>query len=297
MIVNQATLQSIYKGFKVIFNQAIQAAKPLYDRVATVVPSSAKEEEYKWLGKIPRMRKWIGDRVVQNLAAYGYTIKNEPFEATVGVDRDDIEDDSIGLYYPIVQSLGQSAAIHPDELIFPLLLAGFTSLCYDGQYFFDEDHKDGNGPVQSNKGVAVLSVDSYGAARAEQMSLTDDQGRPLGIVGNLLAVPPQLEKSGREILMAERLADGSTNIYKDSAELLVVPALASNPTAWFLLDTSKPVKPLIFQERKKPEFVAMDNPTDQNVFMKKEFLYGVDSRDNAGYGLWQTAYGSTGAGA
>lgn len=297
MIVNQATLQGIYKGFKVIFNKAIQAAKPLYDRVATVVPSSAKEEEYKWLGKIPRMREWIGDRVVQNLAAYGYTIKNKPFEATVGVDRDDIEDDSIGLYYPIVESLGQSAAIHPDELIFPLLLAGFTSLCYDGQYFFDEDHKDGNGPVQSNKGVAVLTVDSYGAARAQQMSLTDDQRRPLGIVGNLLAVPPQLEKSGREILMAERLANGSTNIYKDSAELLVVPALASNPTAWFLLDTSKPVKPLIFQERKKPEFVAMDNPTDQNVFMKKEFLYGVDSRDNAGYGLWQLAYGSTGAGA
>lgn len=296
MIVNQAAVQSIYRGFKVIFNQALQSAKPLYERIATVVPSSAKEEEYKWLGKIPRMREWLGDRVVQNLAAYGYTIKNKPFEATIGVDRDDIEDDSIGLYNPIVQSVGLSAATHPDELIFPLLLAGFASLCYDGQYFFDEDHKDGNGPIQSNKGVAALDIAPYGAARAQMMSLADDQGNPLNIVPNLLAVPPQLEGKGREILMAERLANGATNIYKDSAELMVVPALATNPTAWFLMDVSKPVKPLIFQQRKKPEFVAMDSMTDESVFMRKEFRYGVDSRDNAGYGLWQLAYGSTGAG-
>jgi phage major head subunit gpT-like protein len=38
----------------------------------------------------------------------------------------------------------------------------------------------------------------------------------------------------------------------------------------------------------------MDSSTDQNVFMKKQFLYGVDCRDNAGFGLWQMAYGSTG---
>ena len=28
--------------------------------------------------------------------------------------------------------------------------------------------------------------------------------------------------------------------------------------------------------------------------MRKEYLYGVDGRYNAGYGLWQLAYGSTG---
>lgn len=297
MIVNQATLQSIYRGFQVIFNQAIQNAKPDYERIATIVPSSVKEEEYKWLGKVPRMREWIGDRVVHNLAAYGYAIKNKPFEATVGVDREDIEDDSLGVYNPLIQALGQSAVMHPNDLIFALLLAGFTSFCYDGQYFFDEDHQDGDGPIQSNKGVAALDSDPYSTARAQMMSLKDEHGNSLNIVPNLLVVAPANDKKGREILLAERLANGATNVNKDTAELLVVPALSASPLAWFLLDTTKPVKPLIFQQRKKAEFVALDNPSDQNVFMRKEFLYGVDSRDNAGYGLWQLAYGSTGAGA
>lgn len=61
---------------------------------------------------------------------------------------------------------------------------------------------------------------------------------------------------------------------------------------WFLLATNEVIKPIIFQERKKPEFVNKDNVTDDNVFMKKQFLYGVDSRCNVGYGFWQMAYAS-----
>ncbi|WP_435640325.1 Mu-like prophage major head subunit gpT family protein [Micavibrio aeruginosavorus] len=62
--------------------------------------------------------------------------------------------------------------------------------------------------------------------------------------------------------------------------------------AWFLLDVSKPVRPIIFQKRRGYEFVAMDDPKDSNVFNRREFVYGVDARVNAGYGLWQLAYGS-----
>ena len=98
-----------------------------------------------------------------------------------------------------------------------------------------------------------------------------------------------------EILRADLMTDGSSNIYQDSADLIVAPYLASNPTAWYLLDTKKPLKPFIFQRRKAPVFVAKDSPDDEGVFMKKEFLFGVDSRDNAGYGLWQLAYGSDGS--
>ena len=46
MIVNSAALQSIFKGFKALFNAAFSDAKPQYEKVATVVPSSTKIEEY-----------------------------------------------------------------------------------------------------------------------------------------------------------------------------------------------------------------------------------------------------------
>ncbi|MGE5607420.1 MAG: Mu-like prophage major head subunit gpT family protein [Bacteroidota bacterium] len=296
MIINQAALQSIYRGFKTIFNMALQAAKPLYTKVATEVPSSTKSEEYKWLGKIPKMREWVGDRVIQNLGAHDYTIKNKDWEVTIGVDRNDIEDDTIGVYTPLIQSMAESANSHPDEIVFGLLPKGFTETCYDKKKFFASDHPVGKAK-QSNLTDAPLSHTAYAAARAAMMSLTDEEGKPLNIVPNLLVVPPALEDMGRKILMAELMVDGEkvvTNTYKGTAELLVVPWLAANPTQWFLMDVSKPIKPLIFQRRMKPEFVALDQPNDENVFMKKEIVYGTDSRDNAGFGLWQLAYGSTG---
>jgi phage major head subunit gpT-like protein len=79
-------------------------------------------------------------------------------------------------------------------------------------------------------------------------------------------------------------ADGSvtsaSNLYAGSAR------------AWFLLDTTRPLRPFIFQNRRRPEFIAKDRPTDDNYFYKKSFLYGTDSRNAAGYGFWQMAFAS-----
>ena len=113
------------------------------------------------------------------------------------------------------------------------------------------------------------------------------------IVPDLLVVSPPKEAIGRTILMANEIHQ-EVNIYKDTAELLVVPELAKNPEQWFLLSTKRPVKPFIFQNRRKPQLVSKDKFGDDNVFFKKEYVYGVDSRCNAGYGLWQLAFGSTG---
>jgi phage major head subunit gpT-like protein len=63
-------------------------------------------------------------------------------------------------------------------------------------------------------------------------------------------------------------------------------------TPWFLLDCSRALKPIILQKRKDFEFVAKDKLTDENVFNKKEFVYGSDARGNVGFGFWQFAWGS-----
>ena len=64
-------------------------------------------------------------------------------------------------------------------------------------------------------------------------------------------------------------------------------------TGWFLLDTSRAVRPLIFQEREPYELQALTNAnTDHHVFSTDNFLYGIRVRVAAGLGLWQLAYGS-----
>lgn len=218
MIINQASLQGIYTTFSVIFNQALGAAKSMADLVAMTVPSAGRSVDYKWLGDFPMMREWLGDRVIKDLAGFHYEIVNKDYEITVGVDRNDIQDDQIGVYTPMIQGLAQAAAVHPDVLVFALLKAGFETACFDGQYFFDEDHEV-NGASVSNDGGGAGS-------------------------------------------------------------------------GWYLLDLSRPVKPVILQRRQQPQFVALDRPDDESVFMRKKFLYGVDDRKNVGYGLWQLAYGS-----
>lgn len=293
MIVNPQNLRGIYVGFNTLFNKALTTVDPLYKQIATVTPSTTDIETYAWLGDIPGMREWIGDREIQNLAASGYTIKNKDFELTIGIDRNAIEDDKIALYNPSVEMLAQSAAMHPDELTFALLASGFSAKCYDDKPFFSDAHQMGK-KTASNKGTAQLSLEAYIAARAGMMSLTNSKGRALNIVPDLLVVPPALEAKAREILVADFI-NGGRNTMQGTAKPLVVPQLAGHDKAWFLLSTSRPVKPLIYQERKKAKFVSLTSETDENVFMKKQFIYGADSRGNAGFGFWQMAYGSDGS--
>lgn len=297
MIINSATIREAFQSFNTVFNKAFEETETHYLQVAMEVPSGTRDETYAWLGAVPSMREWIGEREIKNLSAYGYTIRNKDFELTVSVPRNDVEDDCIGVYKPMFQDLAYSARKHPDKLVFGLFPRAFTELCFDGKPFISDDHTPGfeghKVKAQSNKGTYKLTPASYGAARTQMMCLVNDQGEVMNIVPDLLVVAPQKEAIARTIVMADEIHQ-EVNIYKGTAELLVVPELAANPEQWFLLCTKRPVKPFIFQSRRRPQLVAKDKAADDNVFFDKEFIYGVDARGNAGYGLWQLAFGSTG---
>ena len=241
------------------------------------------------------MKEWIGEREIQKMAAYGYSIKNKKFEMTVSVPRDDIEDDQYGVYTPLFSNMGEAAAEHPDTLVFDAMKNGFTEKCYDGKAFFATDHPSGEGgkTPTSNMSHLKLTADSYEAARTAIMSVTGDKGKSLNLVPNLLVVSPANEKAARLILKADQI-EGTTNVYKDTAELMVATELADKPDAWFLLCTNKFLKPFIFQKRKPVKLIALTKDDDENVFMRDEFIWGADGRSNAGYGFWQMAYGSDG---
>jgi len=223
MLINRANLADMFRGFQVIFKDAWTQAPSMWNQVATLVPSTGSEEHYAWLGTMPRFREWIGDRVINSLKTSDYTIKNKPFEMSFGVDRDHIMDDKLGVYTPIIQNAGAESKTHPDELVFALLAAGFSTTCYDGQYFFDTDH-----PVEA--------------------------------------------------------ADGSMTTWSNFG--------GGAGTAWYLIDDSRPIKPLIFQKRKDYDFVAMQSAEDEGVFLRKEYRFGVDARVNVGFGLPHLAYAS-----
>lgn len=153
MLINRGNLQTLGVGFNASFQRGLSQTTAQWDRIATRVNSTTGKEEYGWIGKIPNVREWLGDRQVQNISQSDYSIKNKSFELTIGVEREAIEDDNLGIYGPLFEEMGRSTTAHYDQLVWSLFKAGFASLCYDGQYFFDTDH-----PVLAEDGVTVTSV-------------------------------------------------------------------------------------------------------------------------------------------
>lgn len=303
MIITPAILTALMTSFRKEFQDGLAMVEPSWNKLASKVPSTSKSNTYGWLGQFPQLREWVGDRVVKDMQAHGYQITNKKYEGTVGVPREDIEDDNIGVYGMLFQEMGRAAASHPDELVYALLEAGGSTVCYDGQNFFDDEHPvypnvDGTGspalvsnqdipatdpgaswylldvsraikPIIYQERVAAdleqrtkgddeqvftadlyrygvrarnnvgfgfwqmayksqqpLTKENYAKARTAMMNTNADGGRPLAIRPTLLVVPPTLESSALEVLKAERDANGATNVYQGTAELLVSPWLS-----------------------------------------------------------------------
>jgi len=304
MIVNKETISNLFVSLKTTFNNAFATAPSTWQTIAMKVPSTTGQNDYAWLSKFPRMRKWIGDKTVKALEAFKYTIVNDDWEATVEVERNDIDDDNLGIYLPQAQMAGESAKQLPDEIVSDLVNRSFVNPCYDGQFFIDTDHPvrqaDGQIGSVSNKGTKALTVESLalaqaslGAAEIAMMEFKDDEGRPLNILPDTLLVPPALKGVANTLMTTDRLEDGKPNPFK-GAYTVVVDARLTSRTAWFLLDTKKPVKPFVYQERKAPTFVQQIDPQAEDVFSRKVFKFGAEARASGGYGFWQLAYGSTG---
>ena len=301
MLVNKANLTAVFINLKTIFNKAFDAAPSIWEKTTMKVPSGSSQNNYPWLSQFPKMRKWIGDKVIKKLAAHTYTVVNDDWEATVEVDRNDIKDDNLGMYGPQAQEAGFSAKQLPDEIDADLKNNAFANQCYDGQYYYDTDHPVAGESV-SNKGTAALSAAnkaaaaaSYGAARLAIMSFTDDEKRPLGLVPDVLEVGPALEATGKILVGNPKLEDDKPNPYHGTATLVVNPRLTS-ATQWMLHVTNRPLKPFFYQDREAPNFVQQTTPESDSVFMRKKFRFGAEARAAGGYGLWQMSYGSTGEG-
>lgn len=219
-------LRTAGAGFKANYQQGFAQVSPIHAQVATEVPSTTAANEYGWLGDIPSMREWIGERQINKLSAHGYRIKNRKFELTIGMALDDLSDDNLGIYAPRFKNMGDAVARHPDEIVFETVEKGFTDECFDEQPFFDTDH-------------------------------------------------PVIDKNGEEASASNLLAT------------------VGDKAPFYLLDTSRPLKPFILQMREKPVFQTKTDINSDHVFNLDEVLYGVKSRLNVGFGFWQMAFACT----
>ncbi|MCX8500191.1 MAG: Mu-like prophage major head subunit gpT family protein, partial [Alphaproteobacteria bacterium] len=86
------------------------------------------------------LKEWNGQRSDHPVIMDEITVVNKKYADSIVVKREDVEDDQYGNYGLAMEQLGIAAAQLPDQLIWPLLAKGDTTLCWDKQYFFDDDH-------------------------------------------------------------------------------------------------------------------------------------------------------------
>lgn len=287
MLITKASIQGLQTSFSSIYSTAWGSTEPRLLQLATTVPSSTRTNTYGWMAKLLKMRKWDGPRVIQNLNTHAYTLENEPYELTVGVDRDDIADDQLGVYNPLFEEMGRNAKRWPDQVLKAVLQLGITNLGFDGVAQFATTHPLNPAGNQSNNFTGTaLSATNFAVVSGAMAGYTGEDGEPLGVMPTALIVPPQLRDTAHTIVTAEFGASGATNVQKGQATVIVVPELANQATTWYLADLSNAIKGLVWQLRKPPEFVSKTAVDDDNVFMQRQFIWGVDARGVAGYGPW-----------
>lgn len=271
-----------------------------------LVQSNQESETYKWLGMAPAMREWVGGRLAKGFRDNGITITNKTFEATLEVLLDELRRDKTGQVMVRVRELAERTNAHWAKLLSTLITAGESATCYDGQYFFDTDHAEGDSGTQSND--ISYNAGTTTAPTASEMesailenvqkllSFKDDQGEPMNEEARsfLVMVPVPFMAASAAALKNPVITDsvGSrtntiTSLGGFSFELAVNPRLTWTEK-FAVFRTDGQTKAFIRQEEEGVTVSAIAEGSELE-FKENKHLYGVKAIRNVGYGYWQHA--------
>jgi phage major head subunit gpT-like protein len=287
-------LVSLEKGLKAEFNRAYAAMvgedpySKLFAALATRVPSNSNQEKYGFLGDVPSVKEWIGDKTYGALEDYDYTIKNKDFYTAIGIDRNELDDDQMGIVRPRIQMMVQRIRQYQGKLIANLIINGASNNAYDSNaYFADRTSPNDNLLAGNGTTVANLKTDIY-AARAAMMQFESDEGEVLGLQMDTIVCPPELEGAMYEAVFsssgvtASSTAANTANPINTWIKNVIVLPNASDADDWYGFATGFPIKPFIYQARKEPVPVLDDTSVKRN----RHLGFSAEMRGNAGYGMF-----------
>jgi len=279
------------------------------DPISNQFNSDQESETYKWLGTAPLMREWIGGRNAKGFRENGFTIRNKTFEATLEVMVDEIRRDKTGQVMARIQDLAARANDHDAKLLSALIVAGESSLCYDGQYFFDTDHSEGDSGTQSND--LTLDIVTPSAPTPAEMETAilkateamfgfkDDQGEPINgsareflvmapvnhlrAVAGALGTSVVLEGGQARNNLIQAVGSLGGFVYR----MAINPRLTNNDR-FYLFRTDAATKPFIRQVEEGLTISAIAEGSEEE-FRNNRHLYGLKKIGNVGYGLWSGA--------
>jgi phage major head subunit gpT-like protein len=286
MLINRANMDALFQTYNAAFTAAMQAAQVrvfdnqlMFEDFAMSIPSTGAATLHTWLNQLPGMKEWVGERVKNNVGAGKLTVTNRPFESTVTVKRDDIEDDQYGMFTPMIGAMGAAAEKLWLELTMSALVTNGDWA--DANPFFCAKRvlSDQSGLI-TNAVTTALGKDAIEAGIAAMLSWKLHGGQPADVMPRILLVGPSLLATAKSIVEAIVLATGASNT--SPAKLLQVrmdPRLVGDHAAkWYILGEKNTIKAVAAQKRKLPVLTRQDRDTDPDAFNKGEYNYGTDAR-------------------
>lgn len=306
-----AKIEAAYVGFHKTFVDRIAKAASVHRRIATVVETNELLDRQVWLTGSPKMRRWVGDKVLNKLGAESHPIVTEPYEASLEVPKNDILNDRLNLYRPKIDALADSYDWALDELAVTMLAAGVAGTAlgttYDGQNLIDTDHTalSAGGTAQSNKVTGALTSTVYNTAWTRYLAFQDENGIPVNVAARrmTLLVGPAWREVARDILDQDIQSSGERNMDRGTADLIVTPWLSARTVnvkgtdvtltglEWFLLPSDSSA--VLIHIKRGVEFLSVE--TGEFAFRTGKYLYGTEAEFGAAYGLWQEVVGGPGS--
>jgi len=292
----QARLVNANKGYRAHFMEELWAAEaqwnPILDALTMEQPSTGPSEDVNFSDGPPTMEEWTDERPMSTLGVKGWNLKNKDYANGVAIDRNDLEDDRLGLYNNSIRSMARMGVLKKVALLRDLINGGFSGSTYwDAVEFFSATHPN-SGNANTNLQTGALSAANFKAAVLKLEQMKDPNGEEMALTATHLIIPSGLKYTAKTIVGQEFLASGEKNINLNEVAVLRVPGLTAN--YWAVADLSWSLKPFIFQNRRGIQFTEVTDATSDAVFHRRKYKYGADWRGRVGYAHYQFMVGSTG---
>jgi phage major head subunit gpT-like protein len=272
-----------------------------YRTAASTFTTDQPVETYPWLGQAPNLRKWEGERSVQELRSDVVTLINDDYEGTITFRGPDLRRDKTGQMIARAGELAQRVAQFPERLISNLILANGNA--YDGAAFFADTRSVGaSGNIDNNLTTGDNLAGGSAPTTAQQsnnlliglsrlMGFLDDQGEPLneGAREFLAMVPASLYAATVAAVNAAFTSASATNplseLVNSGMRFRVVLnarlGTGANDT-WYLMRTDAGILPFIVQEELTMP-ISLDQGSEYYA-MNNKAIFGHGWAGAAGYG-------------
>jgi len=284
------------------------------DPISTpIIRSDQDSEDYGWLGQVPQMSESKGEKQFSQLRETDWNVKNVEYQGGLAIPLKHVLYDKTDQVRIRVNELAARSQSHWASLVAPLIINGESTACYDGQYYFDTDHSEGDSGTQSNDvGASATTataptasemIDGILTGVEAMLAFKDDRGEYVneGMTEFMVLCGTPFLDAGLKGLGQSQVGGGNTNILieQDSfnLRLMVSPRLSSWTTKMALFATQGEQKPIIRQQRVPnnagagytADGMRIVSLWDESEHCKKnnECLMSIETERAVAYGDWK----------